>query len=75
MSGRRKGRYCAPAHLCDHFASGLRQDHLDEGDSAVMVLDAAPSGAKGHRGADPHATGGLPASRLVIITFIDNLDR
>jgi peptide chain release factor 3 len=32
-------------------------------DSAVMVLDAAPNGAKGHRGADPQALRGLPLAR------------
>jgi peptide chain release factor 3 len=32
-------------------------------DSAVMVLDAAPNGAKGHRGADQEALRGVPAAR------------
>jgi peptide subunit release factor RF-3 len=32
-------------------------------DNAVMVLDAAPNGAKGHRGADPQALRTLPLRR------------
>ena len=36
-------------------------------DSAVMVLDAAPNGTKGHRGADPQALRGVPLARCTII--------
>src|SRR6516162_2163080 len=39
----------APAHLCDHFASGRRQDHTDREIAAVWRSDPAGGRSQGAR--------------------------
>src|SRR6266851_8281474 len=50
-------RDCAPAYLCDHFASGRRQDHFDREIAAVRRSDPAGGRSQSARRAAAGALG------------------